>query len=288
MTPEKSVESVKYSDEWFLRLYLASGSVEEAIASYPENLPISAANFHRLVVRNGLVTSAGRHVSLPETLHFFRLKAMEQDTPLERLYREFPPSFKTSLSTLHRVYQRIEKGLVNRKAAALLISAESDRTQILIGRELTGNSRYGKHAGDFSIPMGFSRQEESSVESVARVLQQEVFAGEAAKGNLHTGSELFKKIVPENIEPIAYFDIVDVEVSVYCLSIPIIHPAFESYKLAEHQFLNFGDMEALSLRTGVGEIVNIYQSYLDNPYTVEFPVRYRSEVNLALSQVFEL
>lgn len=117
-------EVKKYSDEWFNELYLKYGSVEEAIRRYEESLPISAANYHRLVAKYGLVKSAGRHVSLPETLHFFRLKAMQPGTPLERLYTQMPASFQTSLSTLHRIYQFMEKAVVRRYAAALIIKGE--------------------------------------------------------------------------------------------------------------------------------------------------------------------
>src|SRR5690554_3181352 len=105
-------EHNKYSDRWFVELYLKYGSVEETIRSYPESLPISIANYHRLVKKYGLIKSAGRHVSLPETLHFFRLKALEPGAPLERVYKNMPPSFQTSLSTLHRIYQFMEKQAV--------------------------------------------------------------------------------------------------------------------------------------------------------------------------------
>src|SRR3989344_7107525 len=145
----------KFSDAWFTELYLKYGSVEEAIRSYPDSLPISIANYHRLVNKYGLVKSAGRHVSLPETLHFFREKAFEPNTPLEKMYWRMPPSFQTSLSTLHRIYQYIERRAVRRHAAALVITSEENKESVLFGTEMFSNSRYGKRAGDRSIPMAF-------------------------------------------------------------------------------------------------------------------------------------
>src|SRR3990167_6902858 len=144
----------KYSDEWFLDIYLRYGSVEEALKSYPENLPISAANYHRFIIKKGLVTSAGRHVSLPETLHFFREKALEPGQPLEKLYKKMSPSFQTSISTLHRVYQLVEEQAVRRYGTALIIPKVADENNILVGDEMFSNTRYGKKTGDLTIPMG--------------------------------------------------------------------------------------------------------------------------------------
>ena len=192
MTPELIA---RYSDEWFVALYLKYGSVEEAIRSYPDSLPISIANYHRLVNRFGLVKSAGRHVSLPETLHFFRLKAMEPGTPLERVYKQMPLSFQTSLSTLHRIYNYIEKETIRRYAAALIITDGEDKQKVLLGDELTGNSRYGKKIGDSSIPMSFSKAEESDFDSALRVLQQEVFSDLALRGKLTYKSEFTRNIL---------------------------------------------------------------------------------------------
>ena len=64
-----------YSEEFFLDLYFRYGSVEEVFNSYENILPISIAQFHRLVAKRGLVKSAGRHSSLPELLHFFKALA---------------------------------------------------------------------------------------------------------------------------------------------------------------------------------------------------------------------
>jgi len=275
-------ELAKYSDEWFLSLYLMCGSVEETVKCYPENLPMSVANYHRLVRKHGLIKSAGRHVSLPETLHFFRLKAAEPGTPLEKLYRGMPLRFQTSLSTLHRIYQYMEKQLVRRYAAALIITS-GDKGQVLVGREVFGNSRYGKRVGNFSVPMSFAKKDEPHTDSVLRVLQQEVFSGLAAGGKLKKNSEIVSSILSQSIEPFAYFDIVDVCVRVYRLDLGQILQDFSSHKLTGHSFINITELQCLeNIRAGVDEILGIYEGFLHNPYTVEFPMVGVSEINAAI------
>lgn len=270
----------KFSDGWFLELYLKYGSVEEAMRSYPDSLPISIANYHRLVAKYGLITSAGRHVSLPETLHFFRLKAFEPGTPLERIYAQMPPSFQTSLSTLHRIYQFMEKQVVRRYAAALVIPKDEN---VLVGREVFGNSRYGKKEGDISIPMSFAKKNESNSDSVLRVLQQEVLAEAAACGKLKKGSTLVRKLLPEGIRPIFYFDIVDVRVSVYELTTPEGVQDYSSFKLIDHSFESLGSLLARAdLRTGIGEILRLYSDYLYSPNTLKTPSYHVSSVNMAM------
>lgn len=274
----------KFSDEWFLNLYLKYGSVEEAISRHDEPLPISAANFHRLVNKYGLIVSAGRHVSLPETLHFFREKAFAPGTPLEKLYKQMPLNFKTSLTTLHRIYQLVEKSAVRRFGVALVITAESDSRQILIGQEATENSRYGKSVGDVSIPMGFSRPTESQKCSVLRVLQQEVFSSLASQGNLDLNSPLTKILIQKGLAPFAYFDIVDVRVSVYKILLPkLLEAHFKSHKLNNHKFVDLKDINKLKTRVGIGEILGIYEQYLYSSSGRQNTAHHVSSLNLSLA-----
>jgi len=281
VTLENQGEAKKYSDKWFATLYLMYGSVEEAIKRYEDNLPISVANYHRLVKKYGLIKSAGRHVSLPETLHFFREKAFTPGAPLERIYAQMPPSFQTSLSTLHRIYQYMEKAVVRRHAAALI--ATSGRG-ILVGREVFGNSRYGKKVGDLSIPMSFAKEDENHIDSALRVLQQEVYADLAACGELRKGSVLTRNILPENLEPIFYFDIVDVRVKVFEVNVSA-NLQFSSYKLTEHTFENTNNLlsKGRQIRAGVDEIIKLYEEYRHSPYTVNFPAHYISLINSGLA-----
>lgn len=274
-------ENRKYSDEWFVELYLKYGSVEEALRRHDDILPISVANYHRLVKRYGLVKSPGRHVSLPETLHFFREKAFAKDEPLERVYRNMPPTFQTSLSTLHRMYQFMERQVVRRWAAALLITDEQSGN-ILVGNEVFANSRYGKKVGDISVPMGFAKEDESDFDSALRVLQQEVFAKEASNGELGKKSSLTNLILPDGVVPMMYFDIVDVRVKVFSLSLPKFRPEFSSFKLVNHKFENpYVVSEDLSVRAGVDEIAKLYVNYCHTPEAIASPAHYVSHINEA-------
>lgn len=278
MTPEAEN---KYSDEWFVALYLRYGSVEEVVRSHPGNLPISIANYHRLVNKFGLVKSAGRHVSLPETLHFFREKAMDPSLPIERIYQSMPPSFQTSLSTIHRIYQSIESQVVRRYAAALVISSADNPNEILMGKEVYANSRYGKKIGDYSIPMSFAKKDDSDFDSALRVIQQEVFSGLAVKKCLTPASALARQIVPIDISPFALYDIVDVRVRMYHLVFPsqIGMDELFSYKLTEHAMVERGEIPQAMLREGVAEMVDIYGDsiYAGNAYVP--PNHFLSSIN---------
>lgn len=257
----KLAQYPKYSDKWFLDLYFRYGSVEEAIASHDEHLPISPANYHRLVAKSGLIKSAGRHVSLPETLHFFKEKALAPGLPLEKLYRNMHPSFQTSLVTLHRIYEHIERETVRRWGVALVIT-QSDRSGVLMGTEVGGNTRY-KKPGDLSIPMGFRKEDENPRHSIIRLLQQEVSTPLAISGQLIDGSRLVHQLVPNSPRPFMYLDIVDVRVSVYKLHIDSsLSQFFGSYKLTDHHFVS---QEALikkskELRPGISEIISEYEN----------------------------
>lgn len=262
---EKGVEYSKYSDEWFLNLYFKYGSVEMALKR--EALPISVAQFHRLVKNRGIVKTVGRReVSLAELFYFFTQKAVEPAFPLESLYKNrMPASFKTSIPTLHRIYKSIINESPRQHGCALLIKDEKDN--LLVGQELSSNWRFGRRSGDFSLPLGFCQADESPYNSVLRVLQQEVATKMAIEGKLSLEEEpkLFCQI-----------DILDLRVKVFSLSCPA-ELTFSSYKLENHQFLDVESIMALPLRPGIAEIVNQYSSFSEYPARV-----LRSEINEAL------
>lgn len=278
------IEFPKYSDKWFLNLYLKYGSVEETMRVYPESLPISPASFHRLVKKYGLVKSAGRHVSFPETLHFFRQKAFEPGKPLEKVYKKMPRNFQTSLSTLHRIYHYMEKKAVRRFGTALILTSENPY-EVLVGEEMFANTRYGKKVGDLSIPMGFSKKDERSAESILRVLQQEVFTNMAVHGELGFIKAVHKKLISPKEEPFMYFDIVDVRVAIYLLKVDAsgLH-GFSSHKLVNHRFINLNDlMFYQKARAGINEIVEGYKNYLENP--LEKPIYQVSKLNISAREM---
>ena len=269
----------KYSDEWFLDTYLKYGSVEEALKKHPENLPISAANFHRLVVKKGLITSAGRHVSLPETLHFFKEKALEPGKPLEVVYKNMPPTFQTSLSTLHRVYQYVEQQAIRRHATAVILKHND---KILLGKETLTNSRYGKKTGDYSIPMTFSKENETNIDSILRVLQQEVSNDLACAGIL-SKNNFNNNFLNKDLKPIFYIKVVDVKLAIYELNLEmnLFKGKLSSYKLSEHKWMDIDRISKLdSIRVGVKDILELYETrnYLKLSKTPEFT----SSINLAL------
>lgn len=279
-------EYEKYSDEWLLDLYFRYGSVEEVIRSHPEHLAVSVATFHRKVASRGLVKSAGHRVSFPEVLHFFREKTMKPNTPLERVYREMPPSFRTSMVSLHRIYNAVEKEIVRRNGTALIISHPEDPTSILVGNESMSNSRYGKTKGDVSFPMGFSKRDEDGADSILRILQNEFSNKLAISGELVLGSGLVNKFIDDNNSPFMYLDIVDVRVKAFHLVCPkklVDLELADSYRLNGLRFENIYDLQELgNLRLGISEIVKEYENALYGNEHIEEPKVVISELNQAL------
>ncbi len=259
---ENSGEFMRFSDRWFLNEYFIHGSVEASIARN-DYLPISVANYHKLIRRYGVVGSAGRHTSLPEVLHFFREAALAPDTPLEALYKTMPASFKTSMVTLHRIYRNMEQEIVRRRGVALLVSPESDTTKLLVGQEIHGGNRY-KHAGDKTIPMGFAKKsiDESKTESIIRIMQQEVSVTNAINGRYasNKNSALVDALHSQSLSPVVTVTILDVTVEAYRLVLSDeLLTNLSSYKLSHFSFENAHDVPDLpSLRPGVSEIVNTH------------------------------
>ncbi|MBP7119375.1 hypothetical protein KBA63_04805 [Candidatus Woesebacteria bacterium] len=277
---EQHTEYLRFSDRWFMNEYFKHGSVEAAVSNN-DYLPISIANFHKLIKRAGIIGSAGRHTSLPEVLHFFREAALAPEMPLEALYRTMPTTFKTSMVTLHRIYNNIEREIVRRRGVALIISPEGDPNRILVGQETHGGNRY-KHAGDKTIPMGFAKKEteETTLESVLRILQQEVSVNKTIQGALRyqQQSDIVQYLSNEQMDPFVQVTILDVRVDVYRLILPEeFLTDLSSYKLYGFGFQTAQEIQLSdNLRPGVAEIVNIHdRGYL----TSEEPVV--SAINLS-------
>jgi len=69
-------------------------------------------------------------------------------------------------------------------------------------------------------------------------------------------------------------------VRVILISIPPDMVEFSSYKLVNHRFESLGAIiNCENIRTGVEEIVKIYEDYLSRQYTVNFPIRHVSFLN---------
>lgn len=240
--------------------YLKYGSVDEVFKRHGYDLPISIAGYYRLLDKWGVVRAAGPNNKLAEAIEFLEELALEK-IPLERLYKRMPPSFKTSAVTLHRILSHIKKGVIRRAATALVISSERDPNRILVGRDVTApRLEYGKYYGAFSVPMTFSKRNESKERSILRVLQQEVFSKQTVERNFPY------EVIPDEPEPFVLLDVADVRLAVYHLALQgrqAEKEQFHSFKLVEYDYLDRAEIEerAGEFRVGVAELVKFYEKY---------------------------
>ncbi len=264
----------KDSPQWYIAQYLKYGSVEEVYKAHRWDILIPIASYHRLIARAGIVKSSGRReVSLSEMLYFFAQKALEPSIGIETLYyQKMPPNFQTSLSTLHRIYKGIVERKPTRVAAALFIHPHDNPGQILLGEENITARRFGRTRGDLSVPMCFAQESEAASQSVLRVLQQEVLSPMAIGQNIQP---------LHSIEPFAYFDILDVRVSMYELTLPE-SVMLGSYKLANLHFEDASQIfhQERAFRSGVVQMIEAYQEY--KTANVWQPKALTSDLNLAL------
>lgn len=268
----KEREDNFYKD--IIRLYLKYGSVDEVFKKTNYDLPISYPGMHHLINRWGIVKSVGPNSKLSEALTFLTLLT-ENKVPLEALYKKMPPSFKTSLSTMHRIAHNAKEGVVRRFGTALIVTSDQNSEQILTGHDLA------HHA--VTLPMTYSTPKEEIGTSILRVLQQEVFSELAVeKHNL-------ERLIDRDPTPFMHLTIADIKVAVYNVRIDqnfIDTYGFSSYKVEEHKFLPVTNMlnttYDIPLRPGVKNIIEGYQRYLE---TGEFLPNQISNLNLALLQV---
>lgn len=237
--------------------YLRYGSVDQLFRASEYNLPISFAGVHRLLDSWGIVKAAGPNTKLSESISFLMLLAQEK-IALETLYKRMPPSFQTSLSTLHRILSLIRQGVTRRVGTALLVSPYAYPDMVLIGKDIsTPRLDVGKPYGATSLPMGYSKKGESRENSIARVLQQEVFTQMAVERTFPYG------VIPENPRALFKLRIADVDVSVFHIAIPDdFISRFSSYKLVEQRLVPtlsiLEQAEQLNLRSGVYEAIERY------------------------------
>ena len=243
--------------------YLKYGSVDEVYKAHKYDIPISYPGFQRVLDRWGIVKAAGPNSKLSEALSFFVHLAKEQ-IPLETLYKRMPPSFQTSIGTLHRILSYMKEGVTRRVGTALVITPYKKPDHILVANDIsTPRVEFGKPFGSVSIPMGFSKKRDTKQKAILRVLQQEVFAKQAIAQNMPM------EIITKDTEPFMYLDAADVRVSIYHLRLPkelSSSKCFSSFKLENHRFLSIkniikGDTE--HLRVGLIETVLGYQRRLE-------------------------
>lgn len=261
LTPEEK-EQQFYS--WLVEEYLKYGSVDEVYKVHKYDLPISYPSYQRLISEWGIVKAAGPNSTLSEAISFLTHLA-EERVPLERLYKRMPPSFRTSMGTMHRIYQYVKEGATRRVGTALVITPYRQFGSVLIGDDLsTPRIEVGKPFGAVSLPMGFSRKRDSKKKAVLRVLQHEVFSDNILNNNFPF------EVIHENPTLFMYLDIADIRVSVF--HIPLAKDLsklreFSSFKLQNHRFVNLSEVigshpKEKNLRSGIVEIAMGYQKYI--------------------------
>lgn len=261
-----------------IRLYLKFGSVDEIFRRTNYDLPMSYPGMHHLIKRWGIVKSAGPNSKLSETLTFLTLLSDNQ-IPMERLFKRLPPSFKTSLSTMHRVLHNVKTGVTRRFGTALVVTPRGQRNNILLGEDITPpNIELGKSKGALTLPMTYSGSKEDTKTSILRVLQQEVYS------ELAVEKKLSLDIIPENPVPFMHLSIADIKVSVYHLELDdsfINLNKFSSFKVKDHSFISSNELLKLdrNMRSGVKEIISRYNEYVLNEDSLYEQI---SELNLAL------
>lgn len=249
--------------KFLVREYFKYGSVDAVFNNYPDALPISYANYQRILDKWGVVKAAGPNNKLTETIDFFS-ELIEQEIPLDKLYKKIPHTFQTSAATLYRIMGYIKEGITRRVGCALVITPYDNVKKILVARDVSPpRVELGKTYGEHSLPMGYSRKRDSRRVNIVRILQQEVLVKQTVEGIFPLD------LIPSDIEPIIYLDIADVRVAAYHLQLPKKYSAiknFFSYKLKNYEYMAMDDILTLnkgkSFRMGIREIIMGYRRYL--------------------------
>ena len=281
-----SEENEKTFNEFLVSEYLKFGSVDEVMRQNNYSLPISYAQYQRILDQWGIIKAAGPNSKMAEILGFLT-KLTEEKIPLEVLYRKMPPSFRTSAATMYRILGYIKEGITRRVATGLIITPYNSVKKILIAEDVsTPRIDLGKPFGSLSIPMGFSRKRDPREGAISRVLQQEVFTDFAVKKRL-------PDIIPERPKPFMFLDIADVRVEIFHLKLPkklSSIKSFSSFKLQNYKFINMDSIKKQkrrNFRVGVVEVINGYDKYLSikKRKLVFNPLQIRSHINYHLAEV---
>ncbi len=252
-------------NKFLAREYLKYGSVDEVFRRNDYDLPISYANFQRVLDRFGIIKAVGPNNKFSEAVDFLA-HMVKDNIAFEKLYKKMPPSYRTSVVTLYRVLAYVKEGITRRLGCALVISPYNDPKKVLVAKDVsTPNIDFGKYYGSLTIPMGYAKKGGSRMENISRVLQQEVF----------TDMVIDRKIpdfyLKDEMSPFMYLDIADIRVSVYHLELPKEYSqikCFSSYKLKDFIFVDTAKLlndtyNKIPLRAGVKEAVKGYLKYLN-------------------------
>ena len=273
-------------NKYLVREYFVCGTVDEVLRKHSYGLPISYANYQRILNKWGIVKTAGPNSKISEILDFLT-KLVEKNVPFEYLYKNMPPSFKTSAATIYRILSYIKEGVTRRIATGLIITQSQSKKKILVGEDVSKpRIELGKPFGSVSIPMGFSRKIDTREEAILRVLQQEVFTEFAIEGKL-------PDIIPIRPKPFMFLDIADVRVEIFHIRLLKKFSKlgnFSSYKLTGFKYLDIEDTKKMEkerrkFRVGVFEAISgfrKYQGLLDRNLAFN-PLQYKSSLNYFLA-----
>jgi len=227
--------------------YFKHGSIDAVFKSKNYNLPISFAGYHRVLDKFGIVKSAGPNSKLSESLHVLSL-LNSYKLPLERIYHTHTPkSIQVSTNTLHRILHLVRLGVTRRIGTALIITHPHYPNQYLLAQDHSLKNSVLGSKGDWSLPMGYTREQDSHEKSIKRVLQQEVFTKETIRNNFP------KDIIPDLIKEIFTINIADIKVFVYQLE--VTQTEFSSFKLNNYHFFDLETIKSLKTRPGVIDIL---------------------------------
>ena len=242
MTQSKFPKGEENFNKWLVSEYLKYGSVDEVYRAHQYSIPISYAGYQRVLNSWRIVKAAGPNSRLSEVVNFLS-KMIEEEVPLETLYKKMPPSFQTSAVTLYRILSYIKEGITRRMGTACIITPYNSKNRILVGRDVsTPRLELGKPYGSISIPMGFSRKRDSRETAILRVLQQEVFTELAIRKEM-------PDVIPERTKPFMFFDIADVRVEVFHIKLPKKYSSkkyFSSFKLEGFKFISLDKSSVLA------------------------------------------
>ena len=272
-------------NKWLVSEYFKCGSVDEVLRKHNFDVPISYAQYQRVLGRWGIVKAAGPNSKLAETLDFLTKLAYE-NIPFDTLYSRMPSSFRTSAATLYRILSDMKEGITRRMATGLVITTAGSEKKMLVANDYSQPRLHlGKTYGSISIPISFSRLRDPREVAILRVLQQEVFTDDAINNKI-------PDIIPLRPRPFMFLDIADVRVEVFHIQLPkkySMKNTFSSYKLKNYRFVDVSSITKLAskqkLRIGVKEAAEGYLKYLElkkRNLSVN-PIYYKSSLNYQLS-----
>jgi hypothetical protein len=280
-TRTKIPRGEKEFNRWLVSEYFKHGSVDEVLRVHTYDVPISYAQYQRVLDKWGVVKAAGPNSRLAETLEFLTKLAYD-NIPFDKLYSKMPSSFRTSAATLYRILSYMKEGVTRRMATALLITIKGNKKKILVANDYSQpRTNFGKKYGSISIPVSFSRLRDPREVAIMRVLQQEVFTNLAVDRKI-------PDVVPHRPRPFMLLDIADVRVEVFHIELPKKYANssnFSSYKLQNFKFVDIKSIpkqaEKRKLRIGVREAAEGYLKFLKlkKRNLSTNPIYYKSQLN---------